>query len=266
MAQTTATRLNVHANGRIQSVSFRRWDGTDGEVRPHLVVLACNAIETPRLLLASRNERYPNGVANASDQVGRNLMDHPVQLSWALTNDPVYPYRGPHSTSGIENLRDGDERRERSAIRIEIGNDGWSWPTGAPYSTAETLIHQGLMGAELDARVAEHSARQLRLVSLTEQEPDPENRVTLDPKLKDVYGIPRPRLNYRIDEYAIAGFAAGRAAHDDIFARVGVCESHHATEFFGAGHILAPRAWATTRNTRSLTPNFAATTTPTCTS
>ncbi len=238
MAQSTAVRLDADADGQIRAVTFRRWDGSEGEVRPRLVVLACNAIESPRLLLASRNHRYPNGIANASGQVGRNLMDHPIQLSWALTREPVYPYRGPGATSGIENLRDGDVRRERSAIRIEIGNDGWSWPTGAPYSTAESLVNDGLVGAELDARLAEQTSRQLRLASLTEQEPDPENRVTLDPELTDANGIPRPRVHYRVGDYTTDAFAAARAAHDDIFARVGVSESHHATEFFGSGHIL----------------------------
>ena len=98
--------------------------------------LAAHAIETPRLLLNSRSEATPNGVANSSDQVGRNLMDHPTQFSWALAPEPVWPYRGPLSTSGIENLRDGAFRKERPAFRIEIGNDGWSWPTGAPITTA----------------------------------------------------------------------------------------------------------------------------------
>ena len=94
-----------------------------------------------------RARRRRTGSANSSDQVGRNLMDHPTQLSWALANDPVYPYRGPLSTSGIENLRDGEFRKTRGAFRIEIGNDGWSWPTGAPISTAPDLAMQGLRGS-----------------------------------------------------------------------------------------------------------------------
>ena len=89
----------------------------------------------------------------ASDQVGCNLMDHPVQLSWALAGEPVWPYRGPISTSGIENLRDGSERRDRAALRIQISNDGWNWPTGGALSLGRALADAGLRGSALrDAR------------------------------------------------------------------------------------------------------------------
>ena len=134
----------------MSGIRFARRDGSTGLATGKLYVLAAHAMETPRLLLASADENAPNGVANSSDQVGRNLMDHPSQLSWAWTKDPVWPYRGPLSTSGVENLGVGPFRAERGAFRIEIGNDGHSWPTGAPLTTAKELIAKGLRGAELD--------------------------------------------------------------------------------------------------------------------
>jgi choline dehydrogenase-like flavoprotein len=124
--QTTATHVEVGADRRVSAIRFKRWDGTEGSASGKVFVLAAHAIETPRLLLNSRSEATPNGVANSSDQVGRNLMDHPAQLSWALSPRPVWPYRGPLSTSGIENLRDGVFRKDRAAFRVEIGNDGWA--------------------------------------------------------------------------------------------------------------------------------------------
>jgi choline dehydrogenase-like flavoprotein len=96
-AQTTATRIEVDGERRVTAIRFRRWDGSEGVARGKIFVLAAHAIETPRLLLHSRSEAWPNGVANSSDQVGRNLMDHPTQLSWALSPEPVWPYRGPLS-------------------------------------------------------------------------------------------------------------------------------------------------------------------------
>ncbi|MBN9023861.1 MAG: GMC family oxidoreductase, partial [Rhizobiales bacterium] len=134
---STAVFVEVGADRKVAAVRFKRWDGSEGRATGKVFVIAAHAIETPRLLLNSKSEATPNGAANSSDQVGRNLMDHPTQLSWALANDALYPYRGPLSTSGIENLRDGAFRKDRGAFRIEIGNDGWSWPTGAPISTAE---------------------------------------------------------------------------------------------------------------------------------
>ncbi|WP_374333165.1 FAD-dependent oxidoreductase, partial [Aestuariivirga sp.] len=93
--------LEVGDDNRITAARFIRWDGSTGSLQARQFVLAAHAIESPRLLLNSASERRPNGVANSSDQVGRNLMDHPTQLSWALAVKPVYPYRGPLSTSGI---------------------------------------------------------------------------------------------------------------------------------------------------------------------
>jgi glucose dehydrogenase len=136
--------VEVGPDGRATAIRFKRWDGSEGTASGRVFVLAAHAIEIPRLLLNSRTAATPNGVANGSDQVGRNLMDHPIQLSWALAPTPVWPYRGPLSTSGIENLRDGPFRKDRPAFRIEIGNDGWSWPKAAPTTSAAELARRGL--------------------------------------------------------------------------------------------------------------------------
>lgn len=237
-AQTTATRVEVGPDRRVGTIRFKRWDGSEGIAAGKVFVLAANAIEIPRLLLNSRTEATPNGVANGSDQIGRNLMDHPAQLSWALAPTPVWPYRGPLSTSGIENVRDGAFRKDRAAFRIEIGNDGWSWPKGAPTTTAADLARLGLRGKELGDALRYQTSRQLRLTSLIEQLPDPENRVSLDRDKSDIYGVPLPRIAYRLDCYVEAGLLAAREAHAEIFRRLGATEIAHRADFEGAGHII----------------------------
>ena len=236
--RTTATAIDIGADGLISGIRFRRPDGTRGTAKGRIHVLAANAMETPRLLLNSRSDRFPNGAGNGSDQVGRNLMDHPIQLSWALSGTPVWPYRGPISTSGIENLRDGDFRRERSALRIQIANDGWNWPTGGPMALASTLIDQGLVGEELRREIASQASRHIQLASLTEQLPEPANRVVLDPSERDSHGVPLPRIRYRVGSYSHAGLRAAVKAHDEIFHRLDATQIQHAHEFQGAGHII----------------------------
>jgi choline dehydrogenase-like flavoprotein len=90
-AQTTATKVEIGAEGSVSAISFKRWDGSEGVVKGKVFVLAAHAIEIPRLLLHSRSEALPSGVANRAGQVGRNVMDHPTQLSWALSPEPVWP-------------------------------------------------------------------------------------------------------------------------------------------------------------------------------
>ena len=97
-------------DGRITAVIVTRPDGSTDRAVGKVFVIAAHGIETPKLLLQSRTEQRPGGVANSSDQVGRNLMDHPSQLNWALAAEPLGVFRGPLSTAGIEWMRAGDWR------------------------------------------------------------------------------------------------------------------------------------------------------------
>ncbi len=236
--QAVVHLIEVDQNRRVVAVRYKRPDRSEHRVTGRVFVIAAHAIETPKLLLMSRSETAPNGVANSSDQVGRNLMDHPTQLSWALSKDPVYPYRGPLATSGIEQLRDGDFRRERAAFRIEIGNDGWSWPVADPTGEVGDWIKQGLRGKALITKVNEHVSREIRLASLMEQQPNPENRITPAYDNLDAIGIPRPRIRYRLDPFAQRGLSEAIATHNRLFDAIGVVERHHWKGFQGAGHVM----------------------------
>jgi choline dehydrogenase-like flavoprotein len=230
-------RLEPADNGRIGVAVFRRPDATEDQAIATIFVLAAHAIESPKLLLMSRGTTYPHGLANSSGQVGRNLMDHPAQLSWALSRNPVWPYRGPLETSGIENYRDGQFRREHAAFRIPVGNDGWTWPGLAPPRLAEQLIEQGIR-ENLDKRIRDQVSRQLRLVSLVEQLPDAQNRIIPDFDHRDSFGVPRPRISYRIDDYTRRGMEAGRKMHEQVFAAMGASAIQHGGSHEGAGHIM----------------------------
>ena len=230
-------KLEHDADGNITSLSYRSPDKQDTTLRARHFVVAAHAIETPKLLLMSRSDAMPNGLANSSDLVGRNLMDHPTQLTYGLAPEPVGPYRSPLSTAGIEMLRDGDFRKERGAFRIELGNDGWSWPGKDPVDWSGVLIKQGLEGRELYRQVMELNARALRTAALVEQLPDPNSRVTLSDQV-DAIGIPRPEVHYVIDDYAKAGLAAARDQFAAIYEAVGADQVTQVPEIQGAGHIM----------------------------
>lgn len=236
--ETTAVALEVGDGGRVSAIRFKRPDGSEGRIVGKVVVVAAHAIETPRLLLNSRSEAVPKGVANASDQIGRNLMDHPMQLTWALATEPVFPYRGPLSTAGIDTTRRSAARGEAPAFRIELYNGGWSWPKGAPATTAGALAESGLRGKALAEAMARRSAREVLLSALIEQLPDPENRVTLDPELRDYYGVPRPRIAYSVSDYERRGMAHAAELQAEILQRVGVSELHQGQDWESALHIM----------------------------
>jgi choline dehydrogenase-like flavoprotein len=240
MAQSVVSFIEVARNGTVAAIRYTRPDGSSGRITAKTFVIAAHAIETPKLLLMSKQPGAPDGVANASDQVGRNLMDHPVQLSYALAGAPVWPYRGPLSTSGVENTRSGDWRATRPSFRIEIGNDGWSWPTGAPIADAQELAGKGLRGVALQKALFERTSREIRFGTLTEQLPDPANRVVPDETSRDALGLPRPRIAYRLDQYTLAGLAEARRIHEAAFVRMNATQIRHNqdSEFQGAGHVI----------------------------
>jgi len=197
-----------------------------------IYVIAAHAIETPKLLLNSK-EQLPAGVANVSGQVGRNLMDHPLYLRWGLTPQPTWPYRGPLATAGIESLRDGSFRSDRAAFRVEFGNEGWNFAAFDPETTVLDYIEgtnnsgtntggpngqpQRLFGAALISRLNQVFTCQFRFGFLVEQSPEDSNTVTLS-DLTDDLGIPRPKINYNLSDYTKNGFVAAQALADQVFA------------------------------------------------
>jgi choline dehydrogenase-like flavoprotein len=240
MPQSVVSFVEIATDGSVAGLRYKRPDGSGGRITARTYVVAAHAIETPKLLLMSKQRNAPNGVANASDQVGRNLMDHPIQLSYALAGSPVWPYRGPLSTSGVENTRSGDWRATRPSFRIEIGNDGWSWPTGAPIADAQDLAGRGLRGVALQRAIVERTSREIRFGTLTEQLPDPANRIVPDEARRDALGLPRPRIAYRLDDYTRAGLAEARRIHEEAFVRMKATQIEHNPDarFQGAGHVI----------------------------
>jgi glucose dehydrogenase len=216
-----------------------------GRLEAAIYVIAANGIETPRLLLMSKNNgRTPNGVANSSDMVGRNLMDHPQYLAWGLLPKAVFPYRGPLVTSSIGEVCDGPFRSQRAAFRVSLGNEGWNSVVGSgqfgadPHVTTLDLVNgmnssglnrkgvsgladnnRALFGADLTRTLRNLVTRQFRIAFPVEQSPDPNNRVTLSAS-KDALGLPRPQIAYDLSEYTRKGIATAFLMKNLIFKQL----------------------------------------------
>jgi glucose dehydrogenase len=237
--RTVASEIVVGENGRVSQVNFIRYaePKTNGCVKAKIYVIAANAIETPRPLLMSRNGgRTAKGVANSSDMVGRNLMDHPYYVAWGLTPTPVYPYRGPLITSGIGDLCDGPFRNKRGAFRVDIGNEGWNFVIGGdPNVTTLDFVNgmnrskanggqEALFGKKLVESLNDKFTHQFRVGFLVEQTPDVENRVTLSSQFRDGLGLPRPEISYNLSDYTRQGIVAAYRMKNLLFGKMGVKE------------------------------------------
>ena len=247
-AQTLGTELIENAvvfklevdseTGQITTALFKKPDGTIEQIKGKVFVLAANAIETTKILLMSKSNQFPNGLANTSDQVGRNLMDHPVTLSYAFAPVPIFPYNNPLSTSGFEELRNGNFRKEFAAYRIEVHNDGWTFPTGGLNPYVKELIEQGLTGSGLAQTYKDGVSKQICFAALTEQLPEEHNRVELDLNKFDAIGIPHPKITYALNSYEEKSFQESKNKMEEILKHLNCTSVRSVDTFFGAGHIL----------------------------
>jgi glucose dehydrogenase len=242
-------------NERVSQINFIRYKDeagpktADGCVKAKIYVIAANAIETPRLLLMSKNQgRTSKGVANSSDMVGRHLMDHPYYVAWGLlppTAKPVFPYRGPLITSGIGDFCDGPFRADRAAFRVDLGNEGWNYVIAGGMFGADPNVttidfvngmnasglnakqfsqldndNAALFGTDLAKKLNGLMTRQFRIGFLVEQDPDPSNRVTLSSEFTDALGLPRPEISYNISDYTRQGIVTAYRMTKLIFGKM----------------------------------------------
>ena len=256
LSSAVVEKIIVGKQQIVEGLEILRWDHSKLIVKGKTYFLAGGAIETAKVLLNSTSEHTPNGVANRSDQVGRNLMDHPVQLSWGLSPDPIYPYRGPGSTAGIDGFRDGSFRKHQGAARLEINNHGWAWPTGGVQADIRAFIRKGLLGKALRKTISRRGQREITLASLLEQLPYQHNRITLAKKQKDALGIPQPNIYYQIDDYERKGMAFAEKVRDVTLTTIGCTEINHGQTVYGAGHIMGTYRMGLHPKTSVVDPNL----------
>lgn len=226
------TKLSTEGNN-ISGVTYQNWEGKTFEVSGNVYILAANAIESAKILLMS-------DVANSSDQVGRNLMDHPQGEGVCVVKEPLFPFRGPPTTSGIDKFRDGEFRKTTAAFRLSMGNDGG----GRSQSPAKYLteLTKNDFGKSMRQKLKDHVTRQFRISFLAEMLPSPYNRVTLSPD-KDAAGIPRPLLNFSVDTYTLNSFGKICEVMKSIFLALGsklddITLPNVNPVFLGAGHVM----------------------------
>ena len=194
MANAVVYKVETTVANRVEAVNYFDEHKQSHRITGKLFVLACNGIETAKLLLMSANPRNPNGLANSSGQVGRNMMDHP-QLTMTLTlAEPYWAGVGPVVNSGIMETSQGDFRSEHAGAYFRFNNFARN-----RFVTFNAL-KQGLVGKSLDAEIRRMTACTADIVLAHEVLPQADNRLTLSNK-KDWLGLPKPAIHYDVGDY-----------------------------------------------------------------
>lgn len=181
-------RIEMGTDDRVAGVHYHR-DGTWHFQRARNVVVAGYAIETPRLLLASATDRFPDGLANSSGLVGRNLMVQANQAVWGRLDEEVRAYKGPPSLAISEHWNYEDRGKDFFG--------GYSFMSQGPlpqlWAHTQFAAH-GLWGEPLKAAMADYN-HVVGLKIVGEMLPQHDNRVTLSDE-RDQYGLRIPRISY----------------------------------------------------------------------
>jgi fructose 5-dehydrogenase large subunit len=232
LANAVAYRVETGKTNAIEAVHYFDSDKRSHRVTGKLFVLACNGIETPKLLLLSTDERNPHGVANSSDQVGRNMMDQPKLVAELTLAEPLWTGVGPVQGSSIMQTSQGDFRSRHGGALFRFNNLARSTLGGL------AAVRKGLVGKALDAEIRRLSACTAELTIEHELIPDPNNRLTLSNK-KDWLGINKPNIYYDVGDYV------RRSAKEysvplvrKLAAELGALEVQVSTEFTNSDHIM----------------------------
>lgn len=199
LSNSVVYRLDADEQGNIVSASYMSPDKSKHTIKGKIFVLAANAIETPKILLMSTSERYPNGLANSSDMVGRNLMDHTGLGFNLVTKTPVWPGTGPNALLVFLNMRDGEFRKQHASYKTKLRN------TAVNNAVTTSLLSKGVLGSALDQQILFQSARQVSIAIDLENMPETRNRIVPSKEKFDAIGIPVPELHFDVDDYWNAG-------------------------------------------------------------
>ena len=210
--ESAVFRIETDAKGRASEVLYYDADGNERAQKTRAVVVCGNGAETPRLLLMSASRQHPDGLANSSGYVGRNLMFNMHAFVNAVFDEPLNDYKGVQATRIIHDFYENDEAR---------GFYGGGGIDGRPLWSATPILHAELgmppdvpsWGAAWKDEFAHNFTRQMSIVGSTTSLAQDSNNITLDPESKDIWGRPAIRVTYldHDDDLAMAQFMEDRA-------------------------------------------------------
>lgn len=214
-----AFRINEGSNGKVTGVSYFDPERREREQYAKIVIVCGYAIETPRLLLNSASSRYPDGLANSSGMMGKNLMVHLGENVYGRFDRPLDAFIMP--PVGLVNQDRYETNPEHDFVR------GYSLESYMlfPLEFAADLVSHNLhlWGRRLIDILDEYS--RFAMIGLVgEVLPSEKNTVTLAPE-RDEFGIPVAKVSYTKDENSRRMAAHGVKLCEDILKAAGALDT-----------------------------------------
>lgn len=204
--------ITVDVRGRATGATYiDRSTGIRYQQAADVVVVACNGIGTPRLLLNSRSTLFPDGLANSSGQVGRNLMHHGLSVVEIWVEEPLDSHMGvicaPSYSAEFAETDPGRGCVNGLTLLINRAN-------GAGYQALGShSAHVAPWGRDHHRWFKDHFDHVVTVIVQAEDLPSANNRVTIDPSVTDSDGIPAPHVEYTLhpNDRKLVNFGIERA-------------------------------------------------------
>jgi choline dehydrogenase-like flavoprotein len=212
--QCMVTRVEIDdSSGLVTGVAYVN-NGRERFQRAEAVAVAGYSIETPRLLLNSTSRRFPHGLANGNDQVGRCVMVQGAPQAAGRFPQEMRMYKAPPPEISSEHFYETDETRGFAR--------GFSIQTVGPLPIgwAEHVLAEGHWGEALREYMRDYN-HWYTLGALSELLPLPENRVTVASDVTDQNGIPVARMDYSQCENDRKNIAMAKQTMRDILEAAG---------------------------------------------
>lgn len=193
--------ISVDESGRASGAIYIDRDGMEHFQPASVVILASNGVGTSRLMLMSRSDRFPDGIANSSGLVGKRLMLHPCATVAGVFDDE-FDELGP-SGQKIGSMEFYDTNLDRGFVR------GAYWTlydgVGPLFSAVRNMLGEGidpasLWGTNFIPSIRETARHTVMWGIIAEDLPEETNFVSLDPELTDSDGLPAPKITYKRSE------------------------------------------------------------------
>jgi choline dehydrogenase-like flavoprotein len=229
-SECMAVRLIADADNRVTGVEYIDAAGARHVQRARFVCVAGNAPETTRLLLNSKTDRFPAGLANSSGQVGRNYTRHVITALVGIMPGEVHMYKGAQIAGVVR-----DETRHDPGRGFVGGFQIHTVPFTPGY-LASTML-PGRWGREF-TDVLEQYRNFAGVMIMGEDPPCPDNRISLHPERKDRYGLPVTVVRYRHhpNNRAMIRYAMDRARK--LYESLGASQLFDMVDVFPATHNM----------------------------
>jgi len=203
-------RIEVDKRGRVTGATYFDENKKEQFQRARAVVLCCNGSETPRLLLLSASSRFPRGLANSSGVVGKYLMFNGYSSASGVFERPLNEFKSVTATRVLYDFYESDPKR---------GFYGGGAPDARSFAYPTIFALGGLphdapsWGAGYKRILRDYYTRTMNVDGHSTSLPLETNSISLDPEMKDPWGLPAMRVTYRDhpDDLAMMRFLQDRA-------------------------------------------------------